>query len=80
MSEASYVYILSGQKLIKSVKNGQFGNFNLLLSTQNVNVARFARNDKWDFFLWFLNTVVPTCEHVEHRSNEDGRHWAEAKA
>ena len=23
-SEASYVYILSGQKLIKNVKNGQF--------------------------------------------------------
>ena len=30
-SEASYVYILSGQKLIKSAKNGQFGEvfFNL---------------------------------------------------
>ena len=26
-SEASYVYILSGQKLIKSAKNGQFGEF-----------------------------------------------------
>ena len=26
-SEASYVYILSGQKLIKNVKNGQFGEF-----------------------------------------------------
>ena len=24
-SEASYVYILSGQKLIKNAKNGQFG-------------------------------------------------------
>ena len=26
-SEASYVYILSGQKFIKSAKNGQFGEF-----------------------------------------------------
>ena len=27
-----------------------FGIFNELLSTQNVNVARFARNVEWDFF------------------------------
>ena len=26
-SEASYVYILSGQRLIKNTKNGQFGEF-----------------------------------------------------
>ena len=26
-SEASYVYILSGQKLIKNAKNGPFGEF-----------------------------------------------------
>ena len=26
-SEASYVYILSGQKFIKNAKNGQFGEF-----------------------------------------------------
>ena len=26
-SEASYVYILSGKKLIKNAKNGQFGEF-----------------------------------------------------
>ena len=26
-SETSYVYILSGQKLIKSAKNGPFGRF-----------------------------------------------------
>ena len=26
-SEASYFYILSGQKLIKNAKNGQFGEF-----------------------------------------------------
>ena len=26
-SEASYVYILSGQKLIKNAKNSQFGDF-----------------------------------------------------
>ena len=26
-SEASYVYIFSGQRLIKNAKNGQFGEF-----------------------------------------------------
>ena len=30
-----------------------FGIFNELLSTQNVNVARFARNVEWDFFYDF---------------------------
>ena len=30
-----------------------FGIFNWLLSTQNVNVARFARNVEWDFFCDF---------------------------
>ena len=30
-----------------------FGIFNELLSTQNVNVARFARNVEWDFFYNF---------------------------
>ena len=30
-----------------------FGIFNQLLSTQNVNTARFARNVEWDFFCDF---------------------------
>ena len=30
-----------------------FGIFNELLSTQNANSARFARNDEWDFFCDF---------------------------
>ena len=34
----------------KSPKLTIFGNFNELLSTQNVNVARFARNVECDFF------------------------------
>ena len=34
-----------------------FGIFDELLSTQNVNVARFARNIECDFFWQFLNTV-----------------------
>ena len=41
----------------KSPKWTIFGIFNELLFTQNVNVARFARNVEWDFFLWFSNTV-----------------------
>ena len=34
-----------------------FGIFNELLATQNVNVARFARNVEYDFFFKFSNTV-----------------------
>ena len=42
----------------KTRQNGQFfGIFNKLLSTQNVNLARFARNVECDFLLWFSNTV-----------------------
>ena len=33
------------------------GIFNQLLATQNVNVARFARNFEWDFWGRFSNTV-----------------------
>ena len=36
-----------------SPKLTTFGIFNQLLSTQNVNVARFARNVEWDFFCDF---------------------------
>ena len=35
-----------------------FGIFNELLSTQNVNIARFARNIKWDFFYDFQTMWV----------------------
>ena len=34
-----------------------FSHFNELMSTQNVNVARFARNVEWDF-LWFSDNVI----------------------
>ena len=34
-----------------------FWEFNEPLSTQNVNVVRFAHNVKWYFFLLFSNTV-----------------------
>ena len=37
----------------KIAKMDQFGIFNQLLSTQNVNVARFARNVECDFFCDF---------------------------
>ena len=34
-----------------------FGIINELLSIQNVNVARLARNVEWDFFLWLWTTM-----------------------
>ena len=53
---------LSGNTVqIKIIKNSPklaiFGISNLLMSTQNVNVARFARNVEWDIFGRFSNTV-----------------------
>ena len=54
-SEASYVYILSGQKFIKNAKNGQFGDFlktgslrsNSVTRQDNFNRAKISR--KCDF-------------------------------
>ena len=45
-----------------------FGIFNQLLSTQNVNVARFARNVECDFFGRFSNTVLKgtRCTYTSH--------------
>ena len=48
------------QAFKKSPKLTIFGIFNELLSTQNVNVARFARNVEWDFFCDF-QTLCNTC-------------------
>ena len=42
----------------KLAKPTIFGIFNHLLSTQNVNVARFARNVECDYFWNFSNTVI----------------------
>ena len=39
-SEASYVYILSEQKLIKNAKNGQFGEFLKTWSLRSNSVTR----------------------------------------
>ena len=42
-----------------------FGIFNDLLSTKNANVARFARNIEWDFFVIFKHCekglIIPWC-------------------
>ena len=47
-----------------SPKVAIFGIFNELLSTQNVKIARFARNVEWDFFFSkdFLYWFLPHCE------------------
>ena len=42
----------------KSPKLTIFGIFSELLATQNVNVARFARNVEWDFFCDFQTPWV----------------------
>ena len=43
-----------------------FGTFNLLLSTQNVNVARFARNVECDFFSEFQTLWCCTIWFQSH--------------
>ena len=45
-----------GTGIVKICQNEPFNQL-----TQNVNVARFARNFEWDFFLWFSNTVLFYC-------------------
>ena len=47
------------QVLENSPKWSIFGIFNELLSTQNVDVARFARNDEFRYFLAFLINFCP---------------------
>ena len=69
----------------KNFKNSSnrpsFGIFNELLSTQNINIARFARSVKWDFLKWFSNTVPWNGDLLyELGSNHDfashgGWHW-----
>ena len=46
-----------------------FGIFNELLSTQNVNVARFARNVEWDFFCDF-QTLCEVCPKFNDEDQE----------
>ena len=41
-----------------------FGTFNELLSTQNLNVAHFARNVEWDFFCNFQTLCVFSIERL----------------
>ena len=59
----TYLVTLFDRKL-QAFKNSPkltfFGIFCELLSTQNVNVARFARNVEWDFICDF-QTLRPIC-------------------
>ena len=50
--KSTYLVTLFNRKL-QFAKLIIFGIFYELLSTQNVNVARFARNVEWDFFCDF---------------------------
>ena len=51
----------------KLAKSDHFGIFNQLLSTQNVNVSRFARNVEWDFFYDFQSCFPPVLFIFEDR-------------
>ena len=49
---------------------------NILFSTQNVNVARFARNVEWDFFTDFQPPYVRLgwfVAYLKHCKNNDQR-------
>ena len=45
----------------KSISNMPTGIFNLLLSIQNVSIARFDRNVEWDFFCDFQTPCTVPC-------------------
>ena len=61
-----------------------FGIFNRLLSTQNVNVARFARNVEWDFFCdfqtlcyipnWLISDLYHILHHHHHHMPSSASH------
>ena len=51
-----------------------FWHFWLFFSTQNVNVARFARNVEWDFFCDFP-TLCLSCNELTFVSLSLGRPW-----
>ena len=54
-------------QVFKKSPNWPFlGIFNQLLSTQNENIARSARNLDCDFFCDFLNTVILTSDAKGH--------------
>ena len=54
------VHCLKITKNVSKVQMTIFGIFNELLSTQNVNIARFARNVEWDFFCNFQTPCITT--------------------
>ena len=51
------IFVLSGNTVWPQASGFQkrpfFGIFNELLASQNVNVARFARDVEWDFLPWY---------------------------
>ena len=64
-----------------------FGIFNQLLSTQNVSVARFARNFEWDFFCDFqplcsaLNVKnFESCSTVDPKCISQDQIWSSSSA
>ena len=54
----------------KSPQLTNIGTFDKLLSTQNVNVARFARNVLMLLFLWFSHTVTPCGNSLNRYAKE----------
>ena len=51
----------------KLAKIERFGTFYELLSTQNVNIARFARNVEWDFFCVIFKHRGPTTQQLQNQ-------------
>ena len=77
--EASYVYILSGQKFIKNAKNSQFSELwkieacgqTVLLDRSFLIGQTLVENDKtekfkWDIFVWFSTFFANIVKVVFH--------------
>ena len=71
-SEASYVYILSGQNLIKNAKNPQFGDFlkrkacgQTVLPDKSVSIGqKLVENAKIQKFKWDILDYFKQCERT----------------
>ena len=57
-----------------------FWHFNKLLSTQNVNVARFARNVKCDFFCDFQTLCTMSCLQLSLKKSGHPKAYSHQKA
>ena len=72
MSEASYAYILSGQKFIKNAKNSQFKNLKLaVIQCYQLGEFGMVENDKIEKFKWDILGDFQTMWDFSNKIQDD---------